>query len=100
MASWGDNIGNLFGVVFAIFVAVGLLSFLAAGWRPWKQSGGRKIMKGGAWTDYFEWTGWKNSANSGQYTTSFFVLLIFGLLFSLAFILPLVEKGVGGGGKA
>jgi len=98
MASWGDNIGNLFGVVIAIFVVVGLLSFLAAGWRPWKQSGGRKNMKGGAWTDYFEWTGWRDSENSGQYTTSFFVLLIFGLLFSLVFILPLVGLGGGGGG--
>ena len=41
---------------------------------------GRKIMKGGDWTDYFRWTNWSDSENSGQYTTSFFVLLIFGLL--------------------
>jgi len=100
MASFGDNIGNLYGIVFAIFIGAILLSFLLAGWRPGKQSGGRKIMKGGDWTDYFRWTGWSDSKNSGDYTILFFVLLIFGLLFSLAFILPLVEKGVGGGGKA
>ena len=56
-------------------------------------------MKGGDWTDYFSWTGW-NSENSGEYTTIYIILLLFGLLASLAFILPLVEKGVGGGGKA
>jgi hypothetical protein len=61
---------------------------------------GRKIMKGGEWTDYFHWTGWDNSENSGQYTSFYVVLLLFALLGSLAFILPLVEKGVGGGGKA
>ena len=59
----------------------------------------RKIMKGGDWTDYFSWTGW-NRENSGEYTTIYIILLLFGLLASLAFILPLVEKGVGGGGKA
>lgn len=101
MASWGDNIGNLFGVVFAIFVAVCLLSFFAAGWRPGKQSGGRKNMKGGDWTDYFHWTNWdKSNENSSQYTSAYSILIIFALLASLAFILPLVEKGVGGGGKA
>jgi hypothetical protein len=98
MASWGDNIGNLYGVVIAIFVAVCLVSFLAAGWRPCKQSGGRKIMKGGDWTDYFEWTGWKDSVNSGQYTSAYSILIIFALLFSLVFILPLVGLGGGGGG--
>jgi hypothetical protein len=100
MASFFDNIGNLFGITFGIFIALCLLSFFAAGWRPGNQSGGRKIMKGGDWTDYFHWTGWRNSDNSGQYTTFYFVLLLFALLASLAFILPLVEKGVGGGGKA
>jgi hypothetical protein len=98
MASWGDNIGNLYGVTIAIFIAVCLLSFFAAGWRPGKQYGGRKNMKGGDWTDYFHWTGWSDSENSGQYTTFYFVLLLFALLASLAFILPLVEKGGGGGG--
>ena len=61
-------------------------------------------MKGGDWTDYFSWTGWNSensgSENSGQYTTFYVILLLFALLGSLAFILPLVEKGVGGGGKA
>lgn len=47
MASWGDNIGNLYGVVFAIFIFAVLISFFAAGWRPGNQSGGRKSMKGG-----------------------------------------------------
>ena len=61
---------------------------------------GRKIMKGGDWTDYFRWTNWSDSENSGQYTTFYVILLLFALLGSLAFILPLVEKGVGGGGKA
>ena len=42
MASWGDNIGNLFGITFGIFIALCLLSFFAAGWRPGKQYGGRK----------------------------------------------------------
>jgi hypothetical protein len=62
---------------------------------------GRKIMKGGDWTDYFRWTGWgENSENSSQYSSAYYILLLFALLGSLAFILPLVEKGVGGGGKA
>jgi len=61
---------------------------------------GRKIMKGGDWTDYFRWTGWDNSENSSQYSSAYSILLLFALLASLAFILPLVEKGVGGGGKA
>jgi hypothetical protein len=62
---------------------------------------GRKIMKGGDWTDYFRWTGWgENSDQAGKYTSFYVVLLLFALLGSLAFILPLVEKGVGGGGKA
>ena len=99
MASWGDNIGNLFGITFGIFIALCLLSFFAAGWRPGKQYGGRKNMKGGDWTDYFRWTGWSDSENSGQYSTAYSILFLFALLGSLAFILPLVEKG-GGGGKA
>jgi len=58
-------------------------------------------MKGGDWTDYFRWTGWgENSENSSQYSSAYYILLLFALLGSLAFILPLVEKGVGGGGKA
>ena len=61
---------------------------------------GRKIMKGGDWTDYFRWTSWSDSENSGQFTTFYVILLLFAVLGSLAFILPLVEKGVGGGGKA
>ena len=64
-------------------------------------SRGRKIMKGGDWTDYFNWTGWSNSnENSSQYSTAYSILFLFALLGSLAFILPLVEKGGGGGGKA
>ena len=62
---------------------------------------GRKNMKGGDWTDYFRWTGWeKEDENSSQYSSAYYILSIFILLASLAFILPLVEKGVGGGGKA
>ena len=57
-------------------------------------------MKGGDWTDYFRWTGWSDSENSGQYTSAYIILFLFALLASLVFILPLVEKGVGGGGKA
>ena len=100
MASFGDNIGNLFGITFGIFIGAILLGLILGGWRPGKQSGGRKIMKGGDWTDYFRWAGWGDSDQTGQYTSLYIILLIFGLLFSLAFILPLVEKGVGGGGKA
>jgi TRAP-type C4-dicarboxylate transport system permease small subunit len=100
MASFGDNIGNLFGLVIGSLALAILLGFMLGGWKPWTQSGGRKIMKGGDWTDYFHWTGWGNSDQTGQYTSLYGVLVIFGLLFSLAFILPLVEKGVGGGGKA
>ena len=100
MASFFDNIGNLFGLVLgSLFLAI-LIGFILGGWRPGNQSGGRKNMKGGDWTDYFHWTGWRDSENSGQYTTLWYILLIFALLASLAFILPLVEKGVGGGGKA
>ena len=100
MASFGDNIGNLFGVTFGIFIFAILLGLILGGWRPGKQTGGRKIMKGGDWTDYFHWTGWGNSDQTGQYSSLYTILVVFGLLFSLAFILPLVEKGVGGGGKA
>jgi len=58
-------------------------------------------MKGGDWTDYFRWTGWgDNNENSSQYSSAYSILLLFALLASLAFILPLVEKGVVGGGKA
>ena len=46
---------------------------------------GRKIMKGGDWTDYFSWTNWGNNENSGQYTTTFFELFLFALLLSIAF---------------
>ena len=100
MASFGDNIGNLFGITFGIFIFAILLGLILGGWRPGKQTGGRKIMKGGDWTDYFHWTGWGDSDQTGQYSSLYIILVVFGLLFSLAFILPLVEKGVGGGGKA
>ena len=64
-------------------------------------SRGRKIMKGGDWTDYFRWTGWGNTnENSSQYTSAYSILILFALLASLAFILPLVEKGAVGSGKA
>ena len=60
---------------------------------------GRKNMKGGNWTDYFHWTGWGDSnENSSQYSTAYSILVLFLILGSLAFILPLVEKGGGGGG--
>ena len=63
---------------------------------------GRKNMKGGEWTDYFHWTGWGDDSNknSSQYSTAYSILVLFLILGSLAFILPLVEKGGGGGGKA
>ena len=39
---------------------------------------GRKIMKGGDWTDYFNWTGWSNSnENSSQYSTAYSILFFF-----------------------
>ena len=61
---------------------------------------GRKIMKGGNWTDYFNWLFQEkeDNQNSSQYSSAYYILSIFILLGSLAFILPLVEKGSGGGG--
>ena len=97
MASWGDNIGNLYGVVIAIFVAVGLLSFLAAGWRPWKQSGGRKNMKGGD-IMRFLFMPYDDDQTS---STLFWILTFIGIIVGLWFLLEFGIKmgGGGGGGK-
>ena len=62
---------------------------------------GRKHMKGGSSRDFFRWIGWEPTGESDSNHNSFYyVLLLFALLGSLAFILPLVEKGSVGSGKA
>ena len=98
MASWGDNIGNLFGITFGIFVAVCLLSFFAAGWRPGKQSGGRKNMKGG---DFMRFLFLPNDDDKTS-STIFLILTFLGIIVGLWFLLEFGIKmgGGGGGGKA
>lgn len=66
-------------------------------------------MKGGSSREFFRWIGWEstdeNNSNysinhNSKYNSFYYVLLLFALLGSLAFILPLVEKGSVGSGKA
>ena len=98
MSSWVDNIGNLFGITFGIFVAVCLLSFFAAGWRPFEQSGGRKIMKGGDFMRFL----FAPSGSDENKSTMFWILTFIGIIVGLWFLLEFGIKmgGGGGGGKA
>ena len=88
MASWGDNIGNLFGITFGIFLAVCLLSFFAAGWRPGKQYGGRKNMKGGDFMRFL----FLPSDDDQKSSTLFWILTFGGICLSIRMLKSLLRN--------